>query len=274
MKQKTLLLALCLFSLQCFAQKFNSENKLLTETYVPVTAENSKGKSTAFYISSSEISNKQYREFLKDLSKNKKTEALKIAAVDSTKWKNFMEFGANKPFVDYYFQDKTYDEFPVVNISKRGAEMYCEWLTEKYNSKAKHKIKFALPTEAQWILAAKGGDAKAVYPWQGNSVTYDKKGKWYGENMCNYRVKKKADEKAINSKGVDITAVVGSYFPNNFGIYNMSGNVAELVVDKEITKGGSWNSNADKVTIQSFEDYTTSPVPSPVVGFRPVMLVQ
>ena len=257
------------------AQTFNSENKNITDGYVEVTAGTANGvKVGSFYISSTEISNKQYREFLNDLRKNSKTEELKQATVDTAKWKHFGTMDSNQPFVDYYFQHKSYDEFPVVNISKRGAELYCEWLTEKYNRKARRKVKFALPTEAQWILAARGGNGKCTYPWEGSSITYEKKGKYYGEQMCNYRVEKKEETGKKESESVDVTAVVVSYMPNGFGIYNMSGNVSELIADKEITKGGSWNSKADKMKIESLETYADVPVPSPAVGFRPMFVVE
>jgi formylglycine-generating enzyme required for sulfatase activity len=226
-----------------------------------------------FYISSIEITNKQYREFLNDLRDSGETEKLKIAMVDSTQWRTLMNH--LEPFVDYYFRHPAYNDYPVVNVSKRGAELYCEWLMKKYNSTSKQKARFSLPTEVQWTYAAKGGNPKAIYPWPGNSLTYAKKGKWYGTYMCNYTTDKKLSPEmaAKQNDSADITASTHSYIPNSYEIYNMCGNVAEMLADQNYTKGGSYRSRADKVLISAHEDADLSHG-SPMIGFRPVMVYQ
>lgn len=272
MKSKFFVLAIyCCFAM-AFGGRFKSENKKITKGYVLVPA----GRIAAinideFYISSIEITNKQYREFLNDIRSKGESEKLKDATVDSAKWSN-SEI-QNEPYVKYYFNHPAYDNYPVVNVSKRGAELYCAWLTDRYNSSSSNKVKFELPTEAQWMLAAKAGNASAVYPWEGNSLTMEKNGRWHGEYLCNYRVERKGNTVIKFNVNADITAPCGSYWPNGYGIYNMSGNVAEMIAGKDITKGGSWHSKADKVTIDSQEEYSSSLIPAPTVGFRPVMAV-
>ena len=61
-----------------------------------------------------------------------------------------------------------------------------------------------------------------------------------------------------------------SYPPNQFGIYQMSGNLAEMLDEPQKVKGGSWNmpTNALKVDESEMVNY-----PSNNVGFRPVLMV-
>lgn len=226
---------------------------------------------TGIYISTCEVSNKQYRCFLQSLLAEGETAKYSVAQVDSSLWHTKLAYG--EPYRVYYYSHPAYDNYPVVNISKQGAELYCEWLTEQYNLAAKRKATFRLPTEQEWITAAKAGNESAIYPWPGNSLTYAKNGKWQGEAMCNYRHNNEPIVAASLSDNTDITAPVKSYRPNAFGIYNMSGNVAEILQEDGFTKGGSWNSKAEKVTIQARETDMEVPYPSPQVGFRPVMVL-
>lgn len=64
----------------------------------------------------------------------------------------------------------------------------------------------------------------------------------------------------------DVTAPVRSYWENKFGLYNMGGNVAEMVSKKSILKGGSWRDDAEYLKIISKMDYDGKAQPS--VGFR------
>jgi formylglycine-generating enzyme required for sulfatase activity len=226
-----------------------------------------------FYISSIEVTNRQYRDFINDLIDSGATAKLKIAMVDSLQWAKMIP--SAKAFVSYYFKNPAYDDYPVVNISKQGAELYCQWLTEKYNSAARQKAHFALPTEMQWEYAARGGNPKAIYPWPGNSLTYEHKGKYHGTRMCNYRVDTTANLTDIHrqSDTVDITAPSHSFMPNTYEIYNMAGNVAEMISDQPYIKGGSYFSHADKMLISAHEDADLGHG-WPTIGFRPVMVYE
>jgi sulfatase modifying factor 1 len=224
-----------------------------------------------FYISAIEITNKQYRNFIEDLIDSGATDKVKQAMVDTLQWGQGKN--ARQPFTDYYYQHPAYNDYPVVNISRRGAELYCEWLTEKYNSAARQKARFSLPTEAQWVYAAQGGNPKAIYPWPGNSLYYQKKGKWYGTRMCNYRVDTVSATSARINDTADITAPSRSFMPNTYEVYNMGGNVAEMVSDQDYTKGGSYLSPPIKILIAAHEDADLSHG-HPTIGFRPVMVME
>lgn len=105
--------------------------------------------------------------------------------------------------------------------------------------------KYRLPTEAEWeysALALQGNQPakneerisdRKIYPWNGTSTRFPKAGTFQGEFLANFK-RGRGDNMGIAGKlndNADVTAPVKSYVPNDFGLYNMAGNVSEWVLD-------------------------------------------
>jgi formylglycine-generating enzyme required for sulfatase activity len=220
---------------------------------------NNQFKVDGFYMYKYEISNAEYKYFLEQIKDYDDAEIQRIIQVENESWKKAL----NKPdaFINHYFSDKKYNKYPVVNIHKRAADIYCKWFTKVYNEKHKTNYTFTLPTKLQFIRAAKGDEYNNVYAW-GNNEAKDEKGRLLGNFLY--------ESTTFDENSESVTAPVKSYQKNQFGLYNMSGNVAEWIKDEDIAMGGSWNCLANHAKAESFFNNGTA---HPKVGFRMVMTI-
>ena len=235
------------------------------------------------YASAYEVSNELYEQFLMDLVRQKEYDKLETCKIHPTDWLSLLpeEYRNEPDNVLYEAGHPEGPQAPVVNISFAAAETFCEWLTKAYNSaefkrKKFKKVRFYIPDEADWMAAARGGKT-GPYPW-GGPYAKNLKG-CYLLNVNPY-LSEYDEEKEIFIRGENyelpgedgayFLTHVNAYFPNDFGLYNMSGNVAEMVREKTFTKGGSW---LDAVHYSSIGTRHHRELPSPAVGFRYFMEV-
>lgn len=142
---------------------------------------------------------------------------------DETSWINDFKNAYNEPYLRMYFIHPGYDEYPVVGVSWEQATAFSVWRTDFYKKSltlpAGQVIEpFRLPTEGEWEYAARAGKSENKYPWSTDELK-DSKGCF----MANF----KPGDGDYTEDGHLITARVASFSPNEFGLYDMAGNVAE-----------------------------------------------
>jgi formylglycine-generating enzyme required for sulfatase activity len=142
-----------------------------------------------------------------------------------------------------YWEDKNLNNpsQPVVGVSWHDAMAFSQWLTRVTG------VPQRLPTEAEWEAAARGGLVGQPYPWGAEAPDAQ------GVHRANYNPNDFADD------GFRLTAPVGSFPANGFGLRDMAGNVSEWCLDRSsplgaggpfnpgvlrLLKGGSWYSRA------------------------------
>jgi gliding motility-associated lipoprotein GldK len=142
---------------------------------------------------------------------------------DTLVWVRDFSYSYNEPMTKRYFSHPAFGNYPVVGVNWNQATVFCEWRTQYLNSyldktRKANESPFRLPTEAEWEYAARGGRSQSMFPW-GNYYLRNKKGCL----LANF----KPGRGNYPEDGAFYTARADAYWPNDFGLYCMAGNVAE-----------------------------------------------
>jgi sulfatase modifying factor 1 len=214
----------------------------------------------SFYMDETEIANIHWLEYLHYIQKDSSEEFFQSALPDTTVWASELAF--NDSYVDHYLRYPGFRFFPVVGVSWVQANDYCNWRTAAVNKQLAEDAgieipegqgripletgavlpNFRLPSEAEWEYAAKAligtqyidenQTNQRLYPWDGHALR-NPYGKQMGTFLANFK-RGRGDYAGIAGKlndGALITAGIYDYPPNDFGLYNMAGNVNEWVYD-------------------------------------------
>ena len=142
---------------------------------------------------------------------------------DTTAWINDFDNAYNEPYVRMYFAHGGYSNYPVVGVSWEQANAFANWRTDylrrSLGKEGVYVEPYRLPTDAEWEYAARAGVDETMYPWDGELPLTEDKGCFY----ANFKPQKGNYVK----DGQLITSQVGTYSPNDFGLYDMAGNVSE-----------------------------------------------
>ena len=143
---------------------------------------------------------------------------------DTLVWIRDFSYSYNEPMARNYFWHPAFDDYPVVGVDWHTANAFCYWRTKLWNTYQQQRgdgvntEDFRLPTEHEWEYAARGGHDNAPYPWGAYYVRNAK-----GCILANF----KPGRGNYPEDGGLYTVKADAYFPNDFGLFNMSGNVAE-----------------------------------------------
>lgn len=146
---------------------------------------------------------------------------------DTLCWVHDYTYSMNEDYTRSYFSSPAYDNYPVVGVSWRQAKAFCVWRSNMLNQYLEGigystLNDFRLPTESEWEFAARGGIAAQSYPWGGPYVRNPN-----GCFLANYEPLRGA----YDDDGGVKTLMVGHYAPNDYGLYDMAGNVSEWCLD-------------------------------------------
>jgi len=190
------------------------------------------------------------------------------------------------------------DDHPAVTVKWDDAVAFCKWLTEKERKRGKigEDDAYRLPSDHEWSCAVgigKDEDAEAapvrkikklagVYPWGEKWPPPKPTGNYYGEETKGNPVSN-SDKKQINGydDGFTRTAPVGSFEANEYGLYDLGGNVREWCDDwfdpavktRRVIRGGSWIAFGDEL-LSSFRLASKPANAFGAQGFRVVLARQ
>ncbi len=157
----------------------------------------------------------------------------KIIAIypDTLVWSRDFQFAFNDPLVLKYFSHPGYADYPVVGVSWEQAMAFCAWRTQFYTTHTLEDVQsYRLPTESEWEFAARGGRRMTTYPW-GNNYARSADGCFLA-NFKPYRGSYNDDQGTTTMK-------VAQFRPNDFGLYDMAGNVSEWTTSTYQTTNNS-----------------------------------
>lgn len=142
---------------------------------------------------------------------------------DTLVWIRDFSYSYNEPMAKRYYAHPAFGNYPVVGVSWKQATAFCDWRTQYMNAFLEGKKRatesdFRLPTEAEWEYASRGGRSQSMFPW-GNYYLRNKKGCL----LANF----KPGRGNYPEDGGFYTVRADAYWPNDFGLYCMAGNVAE-----------------------------------------------
>jgi hypothetical protein len=244
------------------------------------------------------ITNLEYKAFLADLLAQKRQSDYLNAQVRTDNWikQDYLSLA------NAYYQDEIYNDFPVVNVSRKGAELFCKWLEEELklyalaNKIKLPELKIRLPFDKETIFAAREGYSKISFA-QGYNTIYDE-----SEGLVDHQFTKRVELGKKRVKRVD--TLYDIFETNKFGwkekeliaffaggnkyyrnipgdsiyaermkVLSKIGRVSEMILQKDPDQvwlaGQTWKTKAEYLKLES--EFKTQGS-SPFVGFRIVVI--
>lgn len=213
------------------------------------------------YIDKAEIANAHWREMVFWNAHCADSITLQHSLPDTTVWDEVIGKPDYRSLVELYFRHPMFNFYPVVGISYQQTVTFCQWRSDRVNEllarkkdRRFKKVRYRLPTLEEWEFAAAGGLESHENPY-GLKNPFDKKGRPLFVDSTN----------ANRLKWPPGIWEVKAFVPNAYGIYQMIGNVSEMIDMEGVAKGGNFTLPADSCTILNQQTYTR---PQFWLGFR------
>jgi formylglycine-generating enzyme len=231
-----------------------------------------------FFMDETEISNDEYRQFVTYClgDKTAREPEFQVPATptnpgllaiitefttnpakylpDTTVWTKDFSHHMGDPLLHEYWDNVAFRDYPVVGVSWEAASFFGKWRTLFLNDFRASDAggqnppmpQFRLPSEAEWEYAARGGRDMAKYPWGGPYLRNSK-----GCMLANF----KPGRGNFYDDGYAYTAPVDFYFPNDYMLWNMSGNVSEWCLDdfSKISVPTVWDLNPQFIEPNAYQ---------------------
>lgn len=212
---------------------------------------------------------------------------------DESCWVKDFPNSINDRYARLYFNHPAYDNHPVVGVSWEQANAFCAWRSDLFRKNLDPNVAmftedFRLPTEMEWEYAARSGQTSRKYPWNTEDLA--------SKEVC-FLANFKPFEGDYTADGFAISTVVGTFSPNDFGLFDMAGNVSEwtataysvstyrevddinsqrsynalledpVIMQRKVVRGGSWKDvlHFIRSTTRAFEQQKTA---RSYIGFR------
>ncbi len=250
----------------------------------------------SFAMGKTEITNQQYCTFLNSILQQGLITVISgvvyqagIPYCDTTSSDDRSMIFYNMDFIVRAKGGRDMTQDPIVLVTWYGAAAFCNWRSRQEGREPCYDLStwacdfskkgYRLPTEAEWEYAARGGSAGKRFPW-GDTITH---------NQANYQSDAAFSYDTSLTRGYHPdwdglffpnTSPVGSFAPNDFGLYDMTGNVHEWCQDwysaayyesspkpnptgpttgtSRVFRGGCWDSRAADCRAASRDGYLPS----------------
>ncbi len=185
--------------------------------------------SRPFYLGQHEVTVKQFRTFVEATNYKTTAESNGLGGkhLDAGVRKGRSRNWASKP--EYTWRTPGFaqtDEHPVVQVSWDDAQAFCRWLSEREGAV------YRLPTEAEWEYACRAGQEANVFNARTKGLyATDEESKGNFADQSLRREFGQYDAAGGHDVGFPWTAPVGRFNLNDFGLYDMQGNVFEWCSD-------------------------------------------
>jgi formylglycine-generating enzyme len=142
---------------------------------------------------------------------------------DTLVWVHDFTYSYGEPLTETYFWHPAYDDYPVVGVTWGQSKAFNAWRTQILNEWKQQNgesfvQRFRMPSEAEWEYAARGGLELSPYPWGGPYIRNIQ-----GCPLANFKPMR---GDYVEDAGC-YTVPIESYSPNDYGLYQMAGNVSE-----------------------------------------------